>query len=652
MTDSVEADNAGQVLEVSTAGETIKWRWGILAACVLTLLSVYPQFYLWLNRGGHWQHAIAYNAGLGDEVAYAAYVNALIDGRPRRNDPYTGRDDRPDAPLPESLFSIQFVPAYALALPARVLGISATTAFIFLTPLVAFTSGLAVFFLIFQASGSNRLATCGVLVVLCLGTLAAAEGSFSGLVGGERHFDYFPFLRRYQPAASFPLFLLLLILTWRFLTKLTRPVTSGLLAGIVLALLVFSYFYLWTAAVAWLTILAILWLIGRPQDRNSMVRFWTALATVLLLALIIYFYLISRAADTAQSVQALVHSRRPDLFSAAEILSALLLLILAAGIKRRSIDYRDPRVILIASFALLPFLVLNQQLITGRVMQPIHYKGFVTSYAVLIAFVLTAGLEWTRRTGERWKLPKRTLVWIAIAALDWGGIEAHQAAKRSASSNKQSAEEMSVYIHLAEHAHINPEIIDDQVVLFDDLHMADGAPAVSPLAVLWAPHMVVYSGVGSVENKERLYRHLYYTGVGVKELDDYMHGQNVYYGCGVGLFGFDRLIDGLNPNVKPITIEEKNAELMSYARYIETFNEERAANPRLSYVITQTAGKTDLTNLERWYRRDAGERVGEFTLYRLQLRTDVKEPSSISESSRPYNKTLRPAGNATSTKGL
>ena len=637
MSDSVEPDNSRQ----------IKWRWGILAACVFTLLSVYPQFYLWLNRGGHWQHTIAYNEGLGDEVAYAAYVNALIDGRPRRNDPYTGRDDRPDAPLPESLFSIQFVPAYTLALPARALGISATTAFIFLTPLVAFTSALAVFFLIFQASGSNRLAACGVLVVLCLGTLAAAEGSFTGLVGGERHFDYFPFLRRYQPAASFPLFLLLLVLTWQFLKKLTRPVSSGLLAGIVLALLVFSYFYLWTAAVAWLTILSLIWLISRPEDRGPILRFLTPLAAVLLLALIPYFYLISHGAETAQNVQALVRSRRPDLFSAAEILAALLLVILAAGIKRRSIDYHDRRVTLIASFALLPFLVLNQQLITGRVMQPIHYRGFVTSYAVLIAFVLTAGLEWKRRTGGHWKLQKRALVWIAIAALDWGVIEAHQAAKRSASVNKQSVEEMNVYVRLAEHAHTNPELRDDQVVLFYDLHMADGAPAVSPLAVLWAPHIVVYPGVGSVESKERLYRHLYYTGVGVKELDDYLHGQNVYYGCGVGLFGFDRLIDGLNPNAKPITTEEKNAELMSYRRYIETFNKERAANPRLSYLITHTGSGTDLSNLERWYRRDAGEQVGEFVLYRLQLRDNVREADRISD-----NKALPPTPNATSTKGL
>lgn len=633
----MKLDSSQQDLEVSP-NTRIEWRWGLLAASVLMLLSLYPQFHLWLNRGESWQHAVAFNQGLGDEVAYAAYINALIDGRPRRNDPYTGRDDRPHRPLRESLFSIQFVPAYAIALPARALGISATTAFMFLTPLVAFTSGLAVFLLVFLVTGSNRIAACGVLVVLCLGTLAAAEGTLTNFVGGERHFDYFPFLRRYQPAASFPLFLIFLILVWKSLMKLTRPVWSGLLVGLVLALLVFSYFYLWTAAIAWLVLLAVLWLIARPEDRNSVMRFSAAVTSVLVPALIPYFILISHSGETSKIVQLLVNSRRPDLFSAAELLAGLLLLILAAGIKRRSIDLHDRRVILTISFALLPFVVLNQQLITGRVMQPIHYKGFVTSYAVLIAFVLASGLQWRRRSGERWQLSKRALVWIALAALDWGAIEAHQAARRGAEGNNKAAEEMSVYLRLAKQADTDTTIMDQKVALFDDLHMADGAPAVSPLAVLWAPHMVVYSGVSELESKERLYQHLYYTGVGVKELDAYLHGQNVYYGCAVGLFGFDRLIDGLNPNAKPITIEEKNAELISYGRYVETFDKQKAASPRLSYVITPTVGGTDLKNLERWYQRDAGERVGKFTLFRLQLRDDV-EGADVSKSSSTDNKT-------------
>src|SRR6185503_10856742 len=118
-----------------------RWRCAIFAACILTLLSLYPQLQLWVTRGTISAQALAYNHGLGDEVAYAAYINALIAGRPRLNDPYTGRDGS----QAESLFSIQFVPAYTIALTARTLGLSSTEAFMLLTPVAAFMSALALF---------------------------------------------------------------------------------------------------------------------------------------------------------------------------------------------------------------------------------------------------------------------------------------------------------------------------------------------------------------------------------------------------------------------------------------------------------------------------------------------------------------------------
>src|SRR6266403_2649773 len=106
----------------------IEWRWGALAALAMSIVALYPQINLWIARGSAWQGS--YVLTQGDEVAYSAYINALIDGRPRRNDPFTGRDFRDSVPQKDSLCSIQFVPAYLIALPARALGISAATAFI------------------------------------------------------------------------------------------------------------------------------------------------------------------------------------------------------------------------------------------------------------------------------------------------------------------------------------------------------------------------------------------------------------------------------------------------------------------------------------------------------------------------------------------
>ncbi|HNQ15697.1 MAG TPA: hypothetical protein PKM58_09040, partial [Pyrinomonadaceae bacterium] len=90
----------------------LDWRLGVIAGIFMIVFTMYPQIKMWYLRGDEWQGHYAYNDI--DEVAYASYVKALIDGRPRKNDPYTGRDDSPDSPQPESLFSIQFAAPYTI----------------------------------------------------------------------------------------------------------------------------------------------------------------------------------------------------------------------------------------------------------------------------------------------------------------------------------------------------------------------------------------------------------------------------------------------------------------------------------------------------------------------------------------------------------
>src|SRR4029453_11059975 len=140
-----------------------------------------------------------------DELAYSAYVQALIDGRPRRSDPYTGRDDGPDQPQPESLFSIQFSPGDMIALPARLLGISSSTVFIALGFLVPFFSCLAIFWLLANLTQDHRLAAAGSVMVLCFGALAAGGGIIHVFSSGFQYV-FLPFLRRFDPALPFPLF--------------------------------------------------------------------------------------------------------------------------------------------------------------------------------------------------------------------------------------------------------------------------------------------------------------------------------------------------------------------------------------------------------------------------------------------------------------
>src|SRR5690349_5653320 len=110
----------------------MNWKLVLVSAFALAVITSLPQIHLWYVRGSEWNGSCALLDP--DELPYQAYTNALIDGRPRRNDPFSGKDGGSF----ETLFSIQFLPPYAVALPSRLLGLSVDTAFIVLLPLVVF----------------------------------------------------------------------------------------------------------------------------------------------------------------------------------------------------------------------------------------------------------------------------------------------------------------------------------------------------------------------------------------------------------------------------------------------------------------------------------------------------------------------------------
>ena len=584
------------------------------------LLAIVPQLHLWYVRGE--DRSSLYALIDTDEVAYSAYLNALIDGRPRRNDPYTGRDDQEDAPQPESLFSIQCAPAYALALIARALNISASTVFIWLACLTALVSGLAIFRLILMVTGDERLAATAVLIVLCLGTLATGQGAVRELRGHDAAYHYLPFLRRYIPAIAFPFYFALCALVWRMLVSEDKRLRlrSAILAGITFAILVYSYFYLWTAAVAWLICLALLWLLIRPDGYRRAFRLFGVLLALMIAALLPYSVLISNRAETMETVQALTFSHAPDLLRVPEIIGACVLAALAYGARQGMIKFKDEAVIFTASLALMPLIVFNQQIITGRSLQPIHYEQFIANYVSLVALVMATALLWHAYMGAERRIPKRALAFIALVAFGWGIAETCVAIRIFIPFNLIRDGAMPVALRLSELARDPAEASDgtERVVLFTDVLPADDLPTIAPQTVLWARHMHVFSGVTLAENKERFYQYLYYTGITEQMLTNALADRDFYYL--LPLFGWERANPNLTVNWKPITTEEAVEELRRYSEYVASFHRERATRPTISYVVTSKRVNANLSNLDRWYERDAGEHIGDHTLYRVKLR--------------------------------
>jgi hypothetical protein len=586
----------------------------------MVLLSLLPQIHLWIVRGKDWHGA--YTSLHGDESVYSAYTNALINGRPRRYDPYTGQDK--NVGLPESTFSIQFIPAYAVSYVARLTGASASTAFIVLIAVAGLLASLSVFWLLNAFGGGARLSAVGTLFVLCLGGLAGGQGLFGILAKSSLLVPGFPFLRRYQPAAAFSLFFVFNLLVWQALTIQDKRAARirALLAGVVLGVLVFCYFYLWTAALAWLFCISLHWVLFRRPEWRRVVSVVATIGALAAIALGPYLYLVSHRAANIDEQQSLIPTHRPDLLRIPEILGALILIALALAVRRRKIELNNTHLIFSASLALLPVAVFNQQVITGWVMQPYHYETFILNYAVLVGVVIAVALL-------QKPVSRRLLIGVAILSVVWGAIEMGLPARLT-------------FVPLA----INNERMIPVLLRLDELSKVDGTFADSPnkpSPLVFSPYIAVNSWlptwtsqgtlldiggldlghVSPAERKEFLYMHLYYSRVDGSALRKPFEGTARDVGlkyARAAIFGHERIIPGLNLHFEPIKEEEIEQAIRDYQNYIDSFSREEAVKRPLAYAVLLAEDKFDFTNVDRWYERDPGERVGDYVLYRLRLR--------------------------------
>ena len=606
-------------------------------------LALYPHVSFRLARGAQWNGTTAH--AHGDEAVYAAYLNALIDGRPRRSDPFTGRDEAAGAPLRESYFSIQFVPPYSVALPARLLGASAAHALLALTCFAALASALVLFRLLLALTGDARTAAAGGLFVLCFGSAQLVAEYALGLGVSGNHLS---FLRRYVPAFPFPFLFLFCGLAWRALFAEGRraALLAAAGAGLAFALLVFSYFYLWTTAAAWLLCLASARAAtARAAERRRLTEALGVVSALAAGALIPYFLLLSNRVESTDEALLLTASRAPDLLRVPEIAGALALAGLFVGVRRGLLGWGAPPVIFAAACALTPFVVFNQQVLTGRSLQPFHYAMFSANYVAALALFLSAALL-LRGRGEG-RIPRAALAALTMAALLSGALETSLGARRFAASNLLRDEARPAALRLralarepddagagAERPDVNRAdqppgaqrtggALDTRsVVLATDYTVADTLPAVAPQPVLWSPHLFNFPGATLEEDKERLSQFLYFTGVRLDRIDpggfDSLDAKRKYLVS--ALIRRSRHNPNLTADWTPVAPAEVRAALDAYAAFESSFDRARAARLPLSYVLTSERERADLSNLDRFYERDAGERLGSFILYRVRLR--------------------------------
>ena len=602
----------------------LRWRFGLIAAIFLAIFSLYPQMKLWYVRGGEWQGNYAYNDI--DEVAYASYVKALADGRPRKNDPYTGRDDSPQTPQKESLFSIQFAAPYTLAIPARSFGIPTPWMMIVGGAVAAALTALAIFWFLFGLSGSNWYAMSGSIITLAGGALFAGEGAAQEVFFDGFSYPYFPGFRRYIPALAMPAIFYLVGLIWRLLSTDEPDSHSGdsfppfLLFSLSLAAFayaVYSYFYIWTTAIAWFGCLGIFWLVARPAAFKRGFKLIFGLAVGFLVILVPYAYLLSNRSLAMDDVQLLVRTHATDFTRFPEYIAAMAVLVLAVGVLLRKIQLRLASTLFVLAFAAAVFVVFNQQVITGQSLQPIHYQVFIGNYVAGLALVSAIGLfvrgsEWAHR-----RLAITAFATLGILAVAWGFVECYYTVRVLDDVNLARDEQMPLARRLTELAATDPNPYKS-VVLNLGIAEADDLPTVAPQATLWSRHQHIFTTVTQQENKERYYQYLYYQGATSEGLASAM--KNGDFVSMIALFGWGRHTDRLNSDFKPLTYHEIDIEAKNYDDYCASFDPRRSPETVVSYLVVREDDAQELTNFDRWYQRDEGERYGPYLLYHVKLK--------------------------------
>ncbi|CAN5145462.1 hypothetical protein BH20ACI1_BH20ACI1_16690 [soil metagenome] len=598
----------------------LRWQFGVVAGIFLAIFALYPQFKMLYLRGNDWQGNYAYNDI--DEVAYASYLRALIDGRPRKNDPYTGRDDSPETPQPESLFSIQFAAPYAVAIPSRILGISAPTAMTLAGAFAGFWAALAAFWLIGKITEDSIFAMTGSLVVLCGGALAAGEGAIGEVLGTGFSYPYFPFLRRYIPAVPFPVFFAMCALVWLLVTTKERDkrIIYTVLAALCFAFLNFSYFYIWTTAAAWLVCVVFLWLVARPENWFDDFKAFIALGLACLLSLIPYALMLSNRSQTMDNIQLLVLTHAPDLFRTPSLIAFTVLGMLILGVVLKLINFKDRPTLFAASFALTVIAVFNQQIITGHSLQPIHYQVFIGNYVAALSLVLTIGLLLKNFRENKPIISKIAFSIIAVIAVIWGFVECHYTVRVLDEANVIRDEGIPLANRLEQLAKDEQNPHQSVIFSYSSIY-ADDSPTIAPQTVLWSRHQHVFAGLSWQESKERYYQFLYYNNLDEDWLENDL---KTNFGSTIPLFGWGRHTNRLSVEAKPLTYGEITEEVRKYGEYRKNFSIKEAMNPTISYVVIPKDWNVDFTNLDNWYERGEGEDSGEYTLYKVKLKTPNK----------------------------
>jgi len=282
--------------------------------------------------------------------------------------------------------------------------------------------------------------------------------------------------------------------------------------------------------------------------------------------------------------------------------------MLAWFMRRGSVSRNSPELLFTASCALTPFVVFNQQILTGRSLQPFHYEQFIINYLVLIAVVCTYHAIWQR--------PKiRPLVW-ALFAIGVGITTAIKEARDNSALNVTRDQAEPVFQKLCELASKQP--YQGYVVSNSTLLAASSLTSCS-VPELWGPSLYTHGGTTVTEQIERFYQYLFFLGVTPQALERELQSSPQ---TRAALFGLHRENKAITSAFTPVSTVEIQQQVNAYSSYINGLTRDQAERWPISYLLMIDDTPYNFSNLDKWYLREQELKVGGSFIYPVYFRSE------------------------------
>ncbi len=584
----------------------------VIAGFAVVLLAIIPQIYFQYHRSENYNGStFLYN---GDEVYYASYLQFIIDGRPRKGNLVVGEE------VPqgyETYFSIQFIPAYLVALFSKLFGVSADGSFIFLSVIFGFLSGLSVFFFFLKLTENPYYSLFGTLFLIVFGSAAAGISLLKEAFGLGPSPFYLTFLRRYVPLISFPFVFLLIYSVWAAMTAIViRSIRiNSVIASLSFCVIVYSYFYYWTGMLAWLLCVLCLLPICRGRDARKRIKLFVIpfLAITAVFCIPYCLMLLNRNALSDNSML-LEHTRtivllRPTVLVGIGIILSTLFFV---WVKRLRLN--QPTTLFVLSFGFLPLVVFNQQVLTGVAIQPYHYERYLVNYTNLAAVVIIIFELYRGRIHNM-----KSYIWVLFSLIlfAWGVAEMHSSAKKFYWYGVERDNGSIVSKRLRQIANRGAHSKQAARTLnFDSIQGANQTTFAST-DVLWAEHLPYLLGMSEVEKRQRYFINLYLQDKSEDWIEQRLENCP-NEPC--------RVLIGQQVNrtlmINPPTTSHKtvNGLVAEYREFLKNINQRLIEQNKVSFVVVRERSKNSFEKLDMWYERYKEEKLGNYSIYFVRLR--------------------------------